>query len=308
MIRPDVVISAPGAGLGHLTRACAVAQILRALGRRPAVISNSPFCGMVERAVRVPVIRLSNRDWNSDARAFVARIRPGLLVIDTFPFGLRGEWMDGIPSGIPAVCVGRNFHLAAYLERLAQWAEAPLGTARPPVSKWIFVEPISEDLLQWAVEKGCSTHRLAGPVILDRAEEPSISAPGQARGMGCRAWLVAHSGPEQELRLLLDRARTLLEPGEGIIAVSPMKREAGDGVVPMSVYPVWLAKWPVEIAGVVTGGGYNALAHFARMGSAFLPVPFPRRFDRQEERIGKREFFKAPANRELAALLSKAAS
>ncbi len=307
MSRPSVVISAPGAGLGHLTRASAVAHILDELGCRTVVISNSPFSTMVERATGIRVIRLSNRGWGREARRFVARARPDLLLIDTFPFGLRGEWLGGVPSGTPCLCIGRNLHLPAYLERLACLAGPISPGLRLPCHRWILAEPISPDLLRWAEEGDCAVEQLAGPITLDRADPMGPCLLGQGHGLENRAWLVAHSGPPHELRLLVEKVQAMRADGDGIVVASPTQFKGSKGMVSVWAYPIWLVRWPVEIAGIVTGAGYNAMAHLTPLGHAFVPVPFPRRFDRQEERLEKRDFFSRSANQELAALLARAA-
>ncbi len=307
MSHPSVVISAPGAGLGHLTRASAVAHILEELGCQTVVISNSPFSRMVERATGIRVIRLSNRGWGREARSFVARTRPDLLIIDTFPFGLRGEWLGGVPSGTPCLCIGRDLHLPAYLERLAGLAGPISSRLRPPFQRWILAEPLSPDLLRWAEERDCAVEQLAGPITLDRADPMGPLLLGQGHGIEDRTWVVAHSGPPHELRLLMEKAQAMRAEGEGIVVVSPTQFKGSKGVVSVRAYPIWLIKWPMEIVGIVTGAGYNAMAHLTPLGDAFVPVPFPRRFDRQEERLKKRDFFSRSANEELTALLGKAA-
>ncbi len=104
----------------------------------------------------------------------------------------------------------------------------------------------------------------------------------------------------------MEKAQAMRAEGEGIVVVSPTQFKGSKGVVSVRAYPIWLIKWPMEIVGIVTGAGYNAMAHFSPLGERFIPLPMERRYDRQGERLAHRPYFsRESGNGELKALLGR---
>jgi hypothetical protein len=135
-MRPRVLYHALGGGLGHATRALAVARRLAPLvGGAHRLHVNTPFAPAIRSAVeREPGLALhafppaaTAAEVAGDTLAFVRDWRPDLLVVDTFPRGVGGElagvleaWSDCpralISRGLPAGYVHR-FGLIDFVRR-----------------------------------------------------------------------------------------------------------------------------------------------------------------------------------------------
>ncbi|WP_002633947.1 hypothetical protein [Myxococcus hansupus] len=93
------LIYALGGGMGHLTRASALARAAARRGHGVVLLINTPFApGLPLEDVlgpRVQVLRLSPALGKAGVGEVVARcledVRPDLFVVDTFPRGLGGE-------------------------------------------------------------------------------------------------------------------------------------------------------------------------------------------------------------------------
>ena len=170
---------APGSGLGHLNRGLAVCLALRDLGHDARLLSNSRFAGRLACLARCPIVGVAPEL----AAAYVLEARPDVLVMDTFPHGLRGERPQA-----PAMV-----HIARRLQH-------PL-----PVFGYdavIQAEPLSPDheaLLGAAI-------RLPGPIRLPPGRIPTPVPPELDRD---GLHLVVHSGPAGEVNQLTTLAPEL---------------------------------------------------------------------------------------------------
>ncbi len=171
-----LIYYAPGAGLGHLTRALAICLPLRDAGIDARIVSDSPFAPGIAALARCPVIDIE------------ARVEAGLVITDTFPFGLRNEWRD---STTPLLHIARRLRVARATGNFAAIIEA---------------EPLGID----------GAVKLDGPIRLapDRIRTP---LPRELDRDGLT--FVVHSGPPEEvnaLRALAQTEATVIAPFGGI--------------------------------------------------------------------------------------------
>lgn len=108
-----LIYYAPGAGLGHLTRALATCLPLRDDGIDARIVSDSPFAAGIAALARCPVIDID------------VRVEAGLVITDAFPFGLRDEWRN---STTPLLHIARRLRTPRPTGNFAAVIEAePLG-------------------------------------------------------------------------------------------------------------------------------------------------------------------------------------
>lgn len=263
---PDVLYCAPGSGLGHLNRALAVCLELRDMGVSARIVTNSPFAAGLARTMRFPITGIVTQTWREDVRAYMAAVRPRLMVCDTFPRGMRGEWEDGIP--VPCVYVARRLNPAAVGTMFADaaWSRGMVRT--------IAAETLGAEHEAVLTASGVPVVRLPGPVRL----RPGVVAPpvpaelNRILDTGC-ACLVVHGGPIAEVEQLVELAQ-----GRGELAViTPW------GARSFEYFPA--GNLMERAAHVVTGAGYNAMADMMFRRDHHTAVAFPRRFDDQSGRL-----------------------
>jgi len=94
-----------GAGMGHLTRAVAIARKLKRLIRGEiAIITNSPFHYLLE-VEDIVTIYLKNLTEINDStgnfiREIIARVCPELIVVDSYPAGICDELLPVLKSNM----------------------------------------------------------------------------------------------------------------------------------------------------------------------------------------------------------------
>ncbi|MGC4053760.1 MAG: hypothetical protein QM757_31620 [Paludibaculum sp.] len=181
MRQPCVLYCAPGSGLGHLNRALAVCLELRALGVRAQIVSNSPFAAGLAQLARFPIVEIPPERWRADIREFVLAARPKLMVCDTFPRGLRGEWSVGLPA--PAVYMARRLKLDAVVQFLGEsgWPDG--------LVQIIAAEDLASEHEAALLESRIPICRLPGRIRL-RPEELATEVPTELdrlwiRGAAC---------------------------------------------------------------------------------------------------------------------------
>lgn len=171
-----LIYYAPGAGLGHLTRALAICLPLRDEGIDARIVSDSPFAPGVAALARCPVIDID------------ARVEAGLVITDTFPFGLRDEWRA---STTPLLHIARRLRVPRAAGNFAAIIEA---------------EPLGID----------GAIKLNGPIRL-APDRIRTRVPRELDRDGLT--LVVHSGPSEEvnaLRALADDDAVVIAPFGGI--------------------------------------------------------------------------------------------
>jgi hypothetical protein len=289
--RAQVILSAPGAGLGHLVRAAALWTRLEALGVTAEVLTSSPFAPGVARLTRARVTRLPDRGWAQAARTRAQEAAPRLLLIDSFPFGLRGEWRTPPPARIRCVYLARRLALHAYLDHLQIQRDPQVSR---PAEDVIRLEPLTQGHEGWLARSRARTRSLPGRVRYPAAGARPPALPDQVAEMIAqdRLDLVVHSGPAREVQALIAaaRARRGGDDDAPLFVIAPRPAQ-GPARAPGDVGAViWLERFPASpLFGrarlVVTGAGYNLMAEMAPHRARHLAVPFERRYDDQAGRL-----------------------
>lgn len=271
MNRPAVLYCAPGSGLGHLNRALSVCLELRALDIAAQIVTNSPFATGLARLARFPVVGIQSQTWQADVQAFASAVRPDLLVCDTFPRGMRGEWAQGFPA--PALYLARRLKAesVSLLLRDPGWQEGLVQV--------IAAEDLADEHETALATSGIPVVRLPGRIRLRPGLLPTqIPAELERLLEGGRCSLVVHGGPAEETAELIRRAAAHGDPA----VVTPW----GNGIAGAPGFEYYPAGNLMERAAhVVTGAGYNAMADMMFQRDRHTAVAFPRRFDDQAARL-----------------------
>lgn len=263
-MRVDRVVAyfAPGAGLGHLNRGLAICLGLRANGIDARLITNSPFSAGIAGLSGCPVVELPTARWAEMARAYADEIRPAMIVTDTFPYGLRDEWKERVPS-----------RLAHVARRLL----APVVLRQGDFAGVMRAEPLAAAHVAALGDSAA----LPGPVRIAPGRLPTrVPEPLGRTGLT----LVVHSGPKEEVEHLQGLA------GPDAVTVSPWSG--------IDYYPA--TNLFADARRVFTGAGYNSMADGLWWPEKHVAVPFPRRHDDQAARLAG--FFTSPIDGTLSAV------
>lgn len=267
-----VLYYALGGGLGHLTRA---SQVLDALGyrERVALLSASRYAGDQRVTSGLPVVavpmglgrdRAAFRRWLAD---LLASLRPGRLLVDSFPGGILGELCGmNLP---PAEHVARRLRWPAYAQRL----DGPLPRFE--------ITRVLERLDQRHAERlrSCSER-------LESFELPRPSYPHSEPLIDEPHWLVVHSGPDGEVIRLARHAarmRRAQAASARILVVCPD---------PPSWLPIaaeWRNVYPIapflgHADKIISAAGFNVMHETVHMRERHVFLPYFRALDDQSAR------------------------
>jgi hypothetical protein len=282
------LLYALGGGMGHLTRASALARAAARRGHAVSLLINSAFApGLPLEAVLGPdvrVHRLGPEVGKADVREAVARWLeaepPDVFIVDTFPRGLGGELVTLLPGlRVPRVLVHRDLN-PAYVERfdvaravedfnllLLPGEDAPFSKHPRAVrtSPWLLLEP--GELLPRAEARA----RLGIPLEDVR---PVVAV----MGCGTAAEVEEAGTVASRLQARLDGSawvRWLVPPG--VAAAGPR-------------VPVWPALAVLPGVDVLVGaGGYNTVQEARATGTPLVALARPRLYDRQALRLRPEE-------------------
>lgn len=279
-----ILYFAPGSGVGHLNRALAICLELRKLGAPAEIVTNSPFAQGVARAAKFPIVRIADHYWARGSREYLERAKPGLAVLDTFPGGLRGEWVE--PVAVPLVYVARRLRLESYIEA-ARWPRFELAIEAEPL------EAAHRDVIAGPVVA------LPGPVRLPPGTVPAPVPKALEELLdGGDTTLVIHSGPPAEIRTLIRAAGS-----KRVALVSPW--DVAD-FPRFDYYPA--GNILARARHLVTGAGYNAMADMVFLRERHTAIPFERRYDDQFARVRDRWLPDRDGTAEAARLIAAIAS
>ncbi|WP_428264144.1 hypothetical protein [Haliangium sp.] len=280
------LLYALGGGLGHLTRAAALARAARARGHAPTLLVNSSFAPAVDLRgwlAGVEVIELSPRlDRVEVGRRVGALIEDrawDTLVVDTFPRGLGGELVElfeKVPAAIAKIWVHRllcdEYVAWADLHRFADHYDRILVPGEPA--------PLA----------GHSRAVSTAPWLLcDRSELLDRAAARRALGADGDRLLVLVTGTGRQDEI--DQSEAVAES---------LSRALGDQAkVRFSAPGRPENRWPLLplLAGVdvlVGAGGYNTVHEARATATPLLALARPRRYDRQAQRLRPNELVRAP--------------
>jgi hypothetical protein len=273
-----ILYYALGGGLGHLTRGRRVLESL-GLTQDATFVTASPYACDERVTGGIPVITVpsrlerdpaAHRIWLRDLARNAER-----LIADTFPCGIQGELSEGID--IPTDLVAR----------LLRWDE--YRRAVP--------ETLPRFDTVWRVEELTATHESELRKRCNRFV-PLDLAIGEADGESLAPqrvevrpyWVVVHSGPEDEVRELVTYAEELrsLEPAppERIVVASRCSVPLPHGFAPADAYPA--SPLFADAARIISAAGFNVMLETEPWRAKHDVVPFPRAFDDQFRRAGRR--------------------
>lgn len=291
------IFYALGGGLGHLTRAIALARGVLRWGKSEGraldlrVLTNSPFASLVNVSAelghghRVVAFRPSLNREETAARTvgFLKATRCDVLVVDTFPRGLCGELAELLPElNCRKVLVHRDLN-PRYIQQanLLQWIDHFDQLILPGES---------------APFGGCSHAIRTQPWLIRDAHEfhPTDLA---RRRLGVEVdsvpiVAVLGSGKIHEVDQMRQLAWQLAKDFESSVAVrlitprplEPIRRD--DARSNLATVHLWPFLPDMRAASVVVGGGgYNTVQETRATQTPFVGCPQPRLYDRQRRRL-----------------------
>ncbi|WP_375742824.1 hypothetical protein NR800_29215 [Corallococcus interemptor] len=277
-----------GGGLGHLTRAAALARAAVARGHAVDLLTNSPFApglpleswlGAGATVHRVDA-RLDKAATVAAVGAWLAESAPDVLVVDTFPRGLAGELVALLPTvRAPRVLVHRDLN-PVYVERfdVARAVDAFDLLVVPGEDAPFMHHPRAVRTAPWLLldADACLSQEEARRRLgLDDGDSRPLVAV-----MGC-------GRPEEvvEAGETVARLRASLTPHAAVLWLVPTPHEGG-----LTVWPALEVLRGVDV--LVGAGGYNAVQEARATGTPLVAWARPRLYDRQalrlreEERVG----------------------
>ena len=273
-----VLYIAAGAGLGHLTRACSIAGHMAALGRQMRIVTHSLYAEGLRRLTGCDIQFIPAARWVQDAPRYALAMEPDLIVLDTFPWGLRGEW-HSVAEQFRFVTVARRLNVGAYVGAIGR----PWLVQSPTLRRVIVCEPLTPEHQDLLEQGRCERFVLPGRIrfAAERFATPVPAALAAMLERG-RAWLVVHSGPTVEVDALIRLAEEEIRQADrGELAVITPRPIAGRTV--LDYYPA--ARLYAAAARVLTGGGYNSVAELASYPKKWRAMAFARRYDDQAGRL-----------------------
>lgn len=279
--RPPVLIAAPGGGLGHLVRAWAVSMQLAKLGVASKVVTHSRYAQGFSRLTGCPVDFIPASRWKQAIPAYCEDTKPDLVVLDTFPWGVRGEWAHPRSRHRRFALLARRLNVPAYLGAAGlEW------DAKSPVLRQVIAcEPLSPAYRERLEASATHLNALPGRIRPLVDELPWKVPPRlEERLQQQTTWLVVHSGPVDEVGRLMHLARNDMEShGTGQIMAIVPEETSYPGASTLQFFPASLL-YPL-VHRVVTAAGYNCIAETASWSAKHLCLPCSRRYDEQEERL-----------------------
>lgn len=278
--KETVLYAAPGAGLGHLVRGAAVCLALRELGVHPVIISHSPYSPGLARLTGLEIVHIPARRWISTVQKITEDIRPRVAALDTFPWGLRGEWSNLQVNDTRFVYMARRLKVEEYLFAAGLTWE----NDSPNIRRVILTEPVNDDLYRLISNNGAEIHGLPGRIRFSFSMVDTHIPNGLEELLQTnKVWLIVHSGPEHEVKILMDLAqKDIGKAGSGLTAAILPRPVEGIGPV-FEYFPA--ATLYSRAHRVVTAGGYNSVSEAAAVPEKHIFTHFPRRYDDQEGRL-----------------------
>ena len=272
------LLYALGGGMGHLTRAVALGRAARRRGHRVEVVTNSPFAPglpleaeLGEGNVHRLGAELDKHAVRESIERLIDRVRPEVLVVDTFPRGLGGELAPLLPEmKARKVLVHRDLH-PDYVERFglarfvdtfdrllvpgepAPFAHHPRAASTPP---WLLLDAgelldVPTSRMKLGVPAGEETVPVVAVLACGRPEEVDESA-------ALAETLQRMPGPRALVRLL-----------------SPS--------TPPRLWPALSVMRGIDV--LVGAGGYNTVQEARATGTPLVAIARPRLYDRQALRL-----------------------
>ena len=295
------LLYALGGGLGHVTRAvalarAAVAHSLDASPPRIWLLTNSPFADSLPLESELDcgrrIVRI-DPDWSRDAVAryvqeLLGKVRPDVTIVDTFPRGLGGELVALLPAlRCHKVLVHRDLN-PAYVEQM-QIAEV-LGQydrLLVPGEQAVFADhPHAVATPPWLI-------RDAGELLPEQEARRML----KVRSDHVPVVAVIGCGKHEEIKELRELASALTlqlaERAEVRFITPALERKQGSSegassqVTSLHLWPFLQAIRGVSV--IVGSGGYNTVHEARATGTRLIACPRSRLYDRQDRRLRRQE-------------------
>jgi len=295
----------------------------------------------------VPIDYIPSESWPAAMEGYVQGTKPRLVVLDTFPWGLRGEWKRVNSGGISFVTIARRLNVGEYLNA----ARVPWDPKSRQIEQVIVSEPLNQDYEELLASSQSEVFRLHGRILFPAEDLTSLVQDGsnkvgypspmrllrfarndksrhvvarsgatkqslsrrishrissarysvpehlQALLERDRVWLVVHSGPEHEINALVEAAREDMKAFEGgtLLVAAPDGNGAAKAIsgrdnsgrefIRAEYFPASLLY--KSAFRIITAAGYNSVAEAWSWRHKWICIPFPRRYDDQEGRLGQ---------------------
>lgn len=273
-----IVFLSPGAGLGHIARANAIASCLFSKGIKSTIIASSPFAEAMHRLSEVDCIQLSIRDWKKSIDALLDQLEPRLVVIDSFPAGIRGEWLSpSMRSKWKRCYLARHLKLDPYTDVIDCSYQQLISTIP---EQTLLLETLSTEHLEILHAAGTHLHTLPGPVHFIPTHPATPPAELEVMLNTGKLRLVVHSGPEHEINQLVAKAQADLNVGEQIALIAPCPNYPS--LATFDYFPA--SALYSRALHVYTGVGYNSMAECAPIKNKHTAIPMERHYDDQKMR------------------------
>ncbi|HPC39344.1 MAG TPA: hypothetical protein PLM53_10815 [Spirochaetota bacterium] len=269
-----ILYYAMGGGLGHLTRTLAIADEMGPRSSSLRILCSSNFSPMVLASTGHAIDHVtgdtlaSRESYYGFLSDYIERHQFSLIILDTFPFGIVGEWLTLAPD-IPRLLVARSLKWDRYTD-VVNTKETRSGRHFPSCS--LVIEPLDNDY-ETVLRDNSSAANLHEPILRRRSHHPG-SDPSTGLLNRCA---VVHSGNENERNSLLDYAAGLFRERDMSVPIDTVFPDQqvypADGLVSSYRY-------------IVSAAGYNmaALASQAGPHCQHYLFPFTRKYDDQHAR------------------------
>jgi hypothetical protein len=270
-----ILYYAIGGGLGHLSRA---RRVLDALGiTDAALVTASLYADDPRVRGELPVFRVPaslEHDPEGHRRFLRELLRDTgaeRLLADTFPAGIHGE-LSGLDVAIDLVA------------RLLRWDVYRAAVPHP-------LPPIET---VYAVEKLTAEHEAALRVQSRHFVPLDLRPPRTTVQKEEGYWLVVHSGPESEVRELLEWTSELrlladVQPSRVLVA---SRCAPPSGFEHVDVYPA--SALFAATSRIISAAGFNVMLETEQWAAKHAILPFARKFDDQFLRAARRRVTRDP--------------
>lgn len=286
------MVYALGGGLGHLTRALALARQATSIGVAIRVVTNSPFASQLIAASRDFIGDQTQFDvLPSTIEASECRERivgwlqqhpHDLLFVDTFPRGLAGELADVIASQEQPKCLilrdlNPRYVARFQLERYAARYDRIFVAGEPTSLKGIPSLSITDP---WLI---CDADEL---LPRREARRRLRVAPSDDRPV----IVVVGTGRPGEVSEMSEVARRIKATwSTALVRFASVQSLAGHARADeVRDWPLFRLHLGIDL--LVGAGGYHTVHEARASGTPLLGLARPRMYDRQNKRLREREF------------------
>lgn len=280
----EVIFSAPGAGLGHLLRCSALCLALKKYTIPSRIITNSIFAEGCARITGLYIDYIASKNWTHYVLRYFKEMEPSIVVLDSFPWGLRGEWRNTTGIRLKFIYLARRLNVRTYLETIGmkQW-----DIQAPQVQCIITLEPLTPEHLALLNQAKIEIHSLKGRIRFPGHLFP-LPIPHRLDEMlhTKKVRLVVHSGPLHEVHRLVQKSCkriTMQKNSEEHIALILPFAEEIPGYESFAYFPAQNL-YPLAYR-IVTAAGYNSVAETTQFKKKRILLPLKRTYDDQCGRI-----------------------